>query len=108
MGGGVAAADVDVAVDGLDDGGLGYSPISLEAAVGPFDAAIAEFNVGLSKDHETPFEAAHAGDVFEVLACVRVELLVDADDDVWRFEKLTKATGGERRNFREWFLCDEL
>src|SRR5256885_16734932 len=63
------AAGRDIAphqvVDRRRDGGA----LADDAAIRPFDPAIAERDVGLAEHHQPPLEAAAARDLFEALAC---------------------------------------
>src|SRR5215471_7025579 len=71
---GVAAPGRDVASDRLGDGGLGGDAVALEAAVGPFDAAIARRDVAFRHHHQPALETARAGDLLELLLGVGIEV----------------------------------
>src|SRR5262249_58726704 len=86
-----AAADRQVALDRRGDGGFGLGAVAGEAAVGPFDAAVAGRDIGLGEHDQAAFEPAHACDLLEPFARVGVECVVDAHDDVWCAHQLGEA-----------------
>src|SRR4029077_7552892 len=72
----------DIARDGLVDRRLGSGAVTREAAVGPFDAAIAERHAGLGEHDEAAFETAQPRDLIQPGARTVVNLLRDAHDDM--------------------------
>src|SRR5262249_31906692 len=83
-----AAACRNEATDRLGDRGLGHRAVALEAAVRPFDPAVARRNVVFGHHHQPALEAARAGNVLEPLLGVGIELGVDAHHDVRRADHL--------------------
>ena len=59
----------DIAADHFGDRRFGFDAVAGDAAVRPFDAAVAERDVRLGDHHEAAFEAAGAGGVAEALLC---------------------------------------
>src|SRR5579883_108767 len=104
---GEIASGADVAVDGFADCLVGGGRIAVDAAVGPFDAAIAWRDVGLGEHDQAPLETAGAGDLVEPFLSGGVERVIDAHDDMRRGDELVKALARQRGNFGERLACDQ-
>src|ERR1700722_8379329 len=66
------AACTDVARDRFADRAFGDAGVPIDAAVGPFDTAIADRNAGLSEHHQPAAKALGAGDIVDLFAHRRV------------------------------------
>ena len=79
----------------------------MDAAVGPFDPAVAGRDRGLAEDDELAGEAVGARDVVDLLASGGIKSLVDANDDMRRGDELAEAPASERRYFGERLALDQ-
>src|SRR5712691_3398174 len=105
---GYCAAGGDVAAHRVADGAFGRGTIAHDAAVGPFDAAIAGRDLRLGEHDEASVEAAHAGNLVELLARLRVQRVVDAHDHVRRADQMGEAVAGEGGDLDEGRAGDQL
>ena len=103
-----AAPQRDVAADRLADRGLGGGAIARQAAIGPFDAAVAERHAGLGQHDQAALEAVQPRDLLEPLVRGLVDRLRDAHDDVRRRDQLAEARRRERLDLGERLGGDQL
>src|ERR1700722_3819857 len=75
---GEAAPGADIARDRGADGSIRCGDVAADAAVGPFDAAIADGDIGLGEHDEAALKAFRAHDVVEFFARRGVERVNDA------------------------------
>src|SRR5579862_4847544 len=85
------AARARVTGDRHPDRRIRSGAVAVDAAVGPFDAAIAGRDVRLREHHQPALKVLGAHDVLEFFACLRVERIVDAYGDMRRRHELAKA-----------------
>src|SRR5690242_8660300 len=102
------APRIDVAADRIGDRNLGLGAVALEAAVGPFDPAVAEGDVALCHHDQPALETARAGDLLEPVLGLAIERPVDAYDQVGGRQELAEALVGERRDLGEGLARDQV
>jgi hypothetical protein len=78
----------------------------MDAAIGPFDPAVAGRDIGFAVHYQPPGKRLCAGDVVDLFARRRVKSIVDPDDDVRRGHELAEAAGGG--NFGERLAFDQV
>ena len=83
-----------MAADRVGDRGFGRGTIARQAAVGPFDAAIAQRHAGLGDNDKAALKAVQMCDLFEPRLRNLVDLLTDADHDVRRGDQLMETGRG--------------
>src|SRR3954466_486849 len=105
---GIRFARRHVSLARLADCGFGPGAVAREAAVGPFDAAIAERQTGLCEHDETAFEATQPCNLLKPRMRALVDGLADAYDDVRRGDQLTEARRRKRTDFGERFGGDQF
>src|SRR5438477_1011304 len=98
----------EVTSNGIADGEVGLVRVADDPAVGPFDLAIADRDLGLGDHHDAALEAAGAGDLVEPGAGDFMQGVVDAHYDVRRRGEMLEAFGGERRDLGEGLAQNEL
>src|SRR5882724_5812032 len=89
----------EVTSNGVADGEVGLGRVADDPAVGPFDLAVADRDLGLGDHHDAALEAAGAGDLVEPGTGDFMQGVVDAHHDVRRRGEMLEAFGGERRDF---------
>src|SRR5580692_6108900 len=99
---GEAAPGADIARDRGADRRVGRGDVAADAAVRPFDAAIADGDIGLGEHDEAALKTFRAHDVVEFFARRSVERVVDAHGDVRGGYQLPEAIAGQRRDFGKW------
>src|SRR5579863_428912 len=88
---GVAAARADIVRNRLVDRRLGGGAVAVDAAIGPFETAIAERDIGLGEHNEPAFEAPRPHNIVELFLGGGVERIVDPHDDMRRGDELAEA-----------------
>src|SRR5580658_4034258 len=78
------AARADIAGDRLADRRVGRGAVAVDAAIGPFNAAVADRDIRLGEHHQPALEMTRAHDVLELFLGGGVELVVDAHGDMRR------------------------
>src|SRR5580704_16629734 len=104
---GEAAPGADIACDGGADRSVRCGGVAADAAVRPFDAAIADGDIGLGEHDEAALETFGAHDVVELFARRGIERVVDAHSDVRRGYQLAEAIAGQRRDFGKRLARDQ-
>src|SRR5580698_7142549 len=104
---GETAPGADIARDRGADRRVRCGDVAADAAVRPFDAAIADGDIGLGKHDEAALKAFRAHDVVELFARRGIERIVDAHGDVRRGYQLAEAIAGERRDFGKRLARDQ-
>src|SRR5580698_1946458 len=104
---GEAAPGADIAGDRGADRRVGPGDVAADAAVRPFDAAIADGDIGLGEHDEAALKTFGAHDVVEFLARRRVERVVDAHGDMRRGHQFAEAIARQRRDFGERLARDQ-
>src|SRR6476659_8324957 len=74
----------EVTSNGIADDQVGLGCVADDSAVGPFDLAVADSDLGLGDHHESALEAAGAGDLVEPGTSDFMQRVVDAHHDVRR------------------------
>src|SRR5271170_4356839 len=77
VGGGEVAARADIAGDRFADRRIGRGAVAVDAAVRPFDAAVADRDIGFGHHHQAAREIAGANDVVELFLGGGIECVVD-------------------------------
>src|SRR5579864_2266623 len=98
---GEVAPGADIARDRGADRRLGRGGVAADAAVRPFDAAIADGDIGFGKHDQPALKAFRAYDVVELFARRRIERVVDAHGDVRRGHQFPEAIARQGRDFGE-------
>src|ERR1700692_3055500 len=101
------AARADIARHRFADHRIGCGVVAVDAAVRPFDAAIAQRDVGFGKDHQAALEVLGARDLVELFLGGGIERVVDPHRDMRRGDQLLEAFARQRRDFGEWFARDQ-
>src|SRR5271157_4535172 len=104
---GHAAARADIAGDGFADCGVGRDGVAIDAAVRPFDPAVAGPDAGVAEHDEPPLEAVPASDVVELLAGGGIGQIVDAYGNMRRGDQLAETAARKRRNFRKRLALEQ-
>src|SRR6202451_2935337 len=96
---GEAAPGADIARDRGADRSVGRGGVATDAAIRPFDAAIADGDIGLGEHDEAALKAFRPHDAVELFARRGVERVVDAHGDVRRGHQFPEAIARQRRDF---------
>src|SRR6202034_4839329 len=102
-----ASPRAEITRDRLAERRIRGGAVAVDAAVPPFDPAIAERDAGFGKHDQPAFEAPAARDGVKLVARRGVKTIIYAHHDVRRGEELAKASAGQRRNFGEWLPGDQ-
>src|SRR5262249_56144818 len=73
------AANADVAADGLVDRSGDGGAVAADAAIRPFDAAIARRDLGLAQNHQAALQAQLANDLVDPFPPPSLPLIPDPD-----------------------------
>src|ERR1700733_2867151 len=95
------AAGADIAGDRFADRCVGRRAVAVDAAVSPFNAAVADLDIRLGEHHQPALVMARAHDVLEHFLGGGVERVVDAHGDMRCGNKLAETLARQRGDFRE-------
>src|ERR1700722_5319897 len=96
---GEGAPGADIVCDRGGDRRVGRGGVAADAAVRPFDAAIADGDIGLGQHDEAALKAFGAHDVVELFARRGIERVVDAHGDVRRGHQFPETIARQGRDF---------